>query len=123
MGVDDTDDAGPSALVEVGGARRRVNTALLQDEGLGVGDWVLIHVGFALARLDEDEALATLRDLASLETVYADELDAMARSATSSGAATGAAGAAGAPAGAAATARPATPGTRPGAAEGREGPG
>jgi hydrogenase expression/formation protein HypC len=71
------------ALVAVGGASRRVNIALIADEGLSPGDWVLIHVGFALARLDEAEARSTLEMLASMEATYADELDAMARSGTS----------------------------------------
>ncbi len=123
MAVDSTDGTGPSAWVEVGGARRRVNTALLQDEGLGVGDWVLIHVGFALARLDEDEAMATLRDLESLETVYTDELDAMARSATSGGAATGASETATEPPGPASVAGPAAPRTHDTATGGGEGAG
>ena len=71
------------ALVAVAGASRRVNVALLADEGLKVGDWVLIHVGFALARLDEEEARGTLEMLAGMQAAYTDELDAMARSVTS----------------------------------------
>ena len=52
------------ATVEVAGVRRKVNIGLLDDEGGGVGpgDWVLIHVGFAIAQVDEEEARAT-RDL------------------------------------------------------------
>ncbi len=68
------------AWVEVGGARRRVSTALLEQEVLQAGDWVLVHVGFALAKLDEEEARATLRDLEQLEVTYTDELTAMAAS-------------------------------------------
>ena len=44
------------------------------------GDWVLIHVGFALARIDEAEAQATLRMLEGMQKAYVDELEAMARS-------------------------------------------
>jgi hydrogenase expression/formation protein HypC len=76
--------SGPEqALVNVGGATRRVNIALLADEQPQPGDWVLIHVGFALARLDVAEAQRTLEMLEGMEGAYADELDAMARSGTS----------------------------------------
>lgn len=68
------------AWVDVGGARRRVNVALLTDDGVRPGDWVLIHVGFALARIDEDEAQATLRMLEGMANAYTDELAAMALS-------------------------------------------
>ena len=73
---------GQYAWVDVGGARRRVNIALLTDEATRPGDWVLIHVGFALARIDEDEAQATLRMLEGMANAYTDELAAMALSAS-----------------------------------------
>ena len=72
---------GQYAWVDVGGARRRVNIALLTEEATRPGDWVLIHVGFALARIDEAEAQATLRMLEGMANAYTDELAAMARSA------------------------------------------
>ncbi|HXW81849.1 MAG TPA: HypC/HybG/HupF family hydrogenase formation chaperone [Acidimicrobiales bacterium] len=72
---------GQYAWVDVGGARRRVNVALVTDCTLRPGDWVLIHVGFALARIDEAEAHATLRMLEGMEKAYLDELQAMADSA------------------------------------------
>ena len=52
------------AKVDVAGVRRNVNIGLLdlEGDGVGVGDWVLIHVGFAISRVDEEEARAT-RDL------------------------------------------------------------
>jgi hydrogenase expression/formation protein HypC len=52
------------AKVDVGGVRRNVNVSLLDtdDGGVGPGDWVLIHVGFAISQVDEQEARAT-RDL------------------------------------------------------------
>jgi len=83
-------DGGEShyAWVDVGGARRRVNVALLAEITLRPGDWVLIHVGFALARIDEEEAYATLRMLEGMERAYTDELQAMARSEAVAGAAT-----------------------------------
>jgi hydrogenase expression/formation protein HypC len=52
VGADD------SALIDVGGVRKEISLALV--EGVGVGDWVIVHVGFALTRLDEAEALRTL---------------------------------------------------------------
>ena len=76
-------DGSAHAWVEVSGARRRVNVALLEGEDLQVGEWVLIHVGFALAKLDEDEANQTLQMLEGMAKAYTDELEAMARSGTS----------------------------------------
>jgi hydrogenase expression/formation protein HypC len=70
------------AWVDVSGAKRRVNVALLADDGLQPGEWVLIHVGFALARIDEDEAEATLSMLEGMANAYTDELAAMAQSTT-----------------------------------------
>ncbi len=69
------------ARVDVGGARRLVNVALLSEDPPRPGDWVLIHVGFALARIDEDEAQATLRMLEGMASAYTDELAVMAQSA------------------------------------------
>lgn len=74
-------DESQYAWADVSGARRRVNIALLSDEGVRVGDWVLVHVGFALARLNEAEARSTLDMLEGMETAYRDELAAMAASA------------------------------------------
>ena len=74
---------GRFAWAEVSGARRRVNVELLADHEVQPGDWVLIHVGFALALLDEDEARGTLEILEGMEAAYTDELAAMARSAVS----------------------------------------
>lgn len=52
-------DSADTALVSAGGILRQVDTRLVDD--LAIGDWVILHVGFALARLDEAEALETLR--------------------------------------------------------------
>jgi hydrogenase expression/formation protein HypC len=49
---------GELALVEVGGVRKQVSLALV--EGIAVGDYVIVHVGYALARLDPLEAERTL---------------------------------------------------------------
>jgi len=55
-----------SALVEVLGVRRRVDLGLLEDNRPVVGDWVLIHVGFAMSKISEEEALDQMRILAIL---------------------------------------------------------
>ncbi len=49
-------DNGHLAKVDVAGVRRMINIGLLEDEGMEVGDWVLIHVGFAMSKIDEAEA-------------------------------------------------------------------
>jgi hydrogenase expression/formation protein HypC len=60
------------ANAEISGVRRRVSTALCPEAG--VGDWVLIHVGFALQAIDEDEARETLALLEKMGQAYEDEL-------------------------------------------------
>lgn len=54
------------ALVEVTGVRRRVDLGLLADDPPLVGDWVLIHVGFAMSKISEREASDQMRTLAIL---------------------------------------------------------
>jgi hydrogenase expression/formation protein HypC len=54
------------AVVEVLGVRRRVDLGLLQDNPPLAGDWVLIHVGFAMSKISEVDALDQLRMLAEL---------------------------------------------------------
>jgi hydrogenase expression/formation protein HypC len=65
------------ALVDVSGVRRKVNVDLLQDEPLGQGDWVLIHVGFAMSKISEEHAREQLRLLAMLgeDRIAMQELD------------------------------------------------
>jgi hydrogenase expression/formation protein HypC len=68
------------ALVEVAGVRRNVNVGLLDAEdgggdGAGPGDWVLIHVGFAISKVDEQEAAATLKLLEGMGADYEQELE------------------------------------------------
>jgi hydrogenase expression/formation protein HypC len=67
------------ANVDVSGVRRVVNVALVSGGtdgvGVGVGDWVLLHVGFAMSRIDEHEAQATLDALRALGEVYEQELE------------------------------------------------
>jgi hydrogenase expression/formation protein HypC len=55
-----------SALVDVLGVRRRIDLGLLQDDYPVLGDWVLIHVGFAMSKISEADALDQLRMLSEL---------------------------------------------------------
>ncbi len=64
------------AIVEVEGVRREVSTVIVADEGLEVGDWVLLHVGFAMSIIDEDEANAQLEFMRMLGSVYDEEVEA-----------------------------------------------
>jgi hydrogenase expression/formation protein HypC len=57
---------GHLATVEVSKVRRTINVDLLADEPIGPGDWVLIHVGFALSRISAERAAEQLRLLAML---------------------------------------------------------
>jgi len=54
------------AVVEVSKVRRKINIGLLEDEPLAIGDWVLIHVGFAMSKVSDDAAQEQLRLLAML---------------------------------------------------------
>ena len=71
---------GDLATVDVAGVRRAVNIGLLGDGQVRTGDWVLVHVGFAMSRIDEAEAAATLELLRGLGQAYTDELSALADS-------------------------------------------
>jgi hydrogenase expression/formation protein HypC len=75
-------DDGPSdlATVEVSGVRRRVNVGLLERGDLRPGDWVLVHVGFALSKISESEAQAVLDLLEGMGQAYDDELAALRES-------------------------------------------
>jgi hydrogenase expression/formation protein HypC len=79
-----TDAENSMAKVDVSGVRREVNIACIIDDDHPaqecVGDWVLVHVGFAMSRIDEDEARQTLAILSELGEVQA-ELDSMQTSA------------------------------------------
>jgi hydrogenase expression/formation protein HypC len=59
-------DPAPLAMVEVTGVRRRVDLGLLLDDMPAVGDWVLIHVGFAMSKISERQAEDQMRMLAVL---------------------------------------------------------
>nr|BBH94414.1 hydrogenase assembly protein HupF [Thermogemmatispora argillosa] len=68
------DDANSIARVDVSGVKRNVSVALVRSEGIAPGDWVLIHVGFAMSKIDEAEARETLKALQMMGDVYTDEL-------------------------------------------------
>ena len=80
--VELVDPANQIARVDVVGVRRNINVSLLAEEDGGVrpGDWVLIHVGFALSKIDEEEAAAALAFLEGIGQAYDDELAALADS-------------------------------------------
>jgi hydrogenase expression/formation protein HypC len=61
------------AVVDVVGAQREVNTGLFEGEGLQVGEWILIHMGFVLERMTDAEARDALRFMSGDES-YIDEL-------------------------------------------------
>ncbi len=71
------------ARVDVAGVGRIINIGLLEeDEGppVGPGDWVLIHVGFAMSKIDEEEANMAMSSLQMMGQEYTDEMTAMAAS-------------------------------------------
>ncbi len=78
--VEVLDDQPDLAKVDVSGVRRAINIGLLEGEELRPGDWVLIHVGFALSKIDEQEAKAALDFLEGIGQAYADELAALQES-------------------------------------------
>ncbi len=54
------------ALVEVAGVKRQIDTGLLAGEPLLIGDWVLVHVGFAMSKISEEQALDQIQMLTML---------------------------------------------------------
>jgi hydrogenase expression/formation protein HypC len=75
--VEVVDDVHRLATVDVAGVRRTVNVGLLDVDGQGVqaGEWVLIHVGFAISQVDEQEAQATRELLERMGQDYERELE------------------------------------------------
>lgn len=72
----------PRARVAISGVERTVATDLLVDESVEVGDWVLVHVGFALSRIDAEEAALTLDQIKRLgNNTFEDELESFKSSA------------------------------------------
>ena len=68
------------ARVDVSGVRRTINVGMVLPDGLEIGDWVLIHVGFALSKIDEAEAARTTEYLKGLGELFVDELDQLKQS-------------------------------------------
>jgi len=68
------------ARVDVSGVKRAINIGLLSEESVEPGDWVLIHVGFALSKIDESEAKAAMEFLESIGKAYEDEIAALRES-------------------------------------------
>jgi hydrogenase expression/formation protein HypC len=75
--VEFVDEPNRLAKVDVAGVQRTINVGLLDAEGDGVGpgDWVLIHVGFAISKVDEEEARATRELLERMGSDYEQELE------------------------------------------------
>ena len=71
------------AKADVSGVRRNLNVGLLAEgpDAVDVGDWVLIHVGFAMSKIDEEEAHATRKFLEELGDPYKEELEELKGSA------------------------------------------
>ncbi len=80
--VEIVDPANHIATVDVAGVRRKVNVGLLARDGDAArpGDWVLIHVGFALSKVDQAEAVRTRRLLKGMGQAFEDELESLLES-------------------------------------------
>ena len=66
------------ATADVSGVKRNINVGLVSEDGIAPGDWVLIHVGFALSKVDEHEALTSLEFLRAMGQAFTDEIAAVA---------------------------------------------
>lgn len=79
--VDLSEVAEHKAIVDVNGVRRSIHVGLLLDGkdgsqgGLEVGDWVLVHVGFAMSKMDEAEAAETLGFIRQMGEMFDDEME------------------------------------------------
>jgi hydrogenase expression/formation protein HypC len=62
------------ARVDVSGVKRAINIGLLEGDDVKAGDWVLIHVGFAMSKIDEEEARSALEFLESIGEAYDEEI-------------------------------------------------
>ena len=76
--IDIVDEAEHLATVDVSGVRRTISARLLADNPVAVGDWVLVHVGFALSKIDQLEAELTLDQIRKLGKPFDEEMDAFA---------------------------------------------
>ena len=78
--VEIVDDENDIARVNVSGVRRNVSVALVRADGIAPGDWVLIHVGFAMSKIDEFEAQETIKLLREMGAAFDDELEMLHQS-------------------------------------------
>ena len=74
--VEITDAVNCLAKVDVNGVRRVISVRLLEKDMPEPDDWVLVHVGFAMAKIDETEALLTLAAVKKMGDTYSDEIEA-----------------------------------------------
>ena len=73
--IEVVDESNRLAKVDIAGVRRNVSIGLLDGEdAAGPGDWVLVHVGFAISKIDEEEARATRELLEAMGVEYEQEL-------------------------------------------------
>jgi len=81
--VEFVDEQHHIAKADVSGVKRNVNVGLLAEgpDAVELGDWVLIHVGFAMSKIDDEEARATLQFLETLGEPYEQELEELKGSA------------------------------------------
>jgi hydrogenase expression/formation protein HypC len=81
--LDIVDESNRLARVDVAGVQRTINVGLVDEPNsqTSPGDWVLVHVGFAISRIDEEEARATRRLLEQMGSEYEQELDELKASA------------------------------------------
>ena len=73
--VEIVDEQFDIAKVEVSGVKRNISIALVRPDGIIPGDWVLVHVGFAMSKIDETEAQETLKALKLLGDPFSDEIE------------------------------------------------
>jgi len=73
--VEIVDAAEHLARVDVSGVRRIISVKLLAEQGVVPGDWVLVHVGFGMAKIDEAEAQLTLDQVQKMGQDYVDEIE------------------------------------------------
>jgi hydrogenase expression/formation protein HypC len=74
--IEITDAENCLAKVDVSGVRRTISVRLLENDMPEPDEWVLVHVGFAMAKIDETEALLTLAAVKKLGQAYSDEIQA-----------------------------------------------
>ncbi|MCI9888448.1 HypC/HybG/HupF family hydrogenase formation chaperone [Micrococcales bacterium 31B] len=73
--VEIVDAAEHLAKIDVSGVQRTISVRLLADDNVQAGDWVLVHVGFAMSKIDATEAALTLEQIKHMGQEYTDELE------------------------------------------------